>query len=112
MNTAILDSPSSFEVPFRNPSLSAEEVPVPLLLSRRDVATAPFGHAAEEKKARIQQNRALSDLQKRNALEMLCQQTEVELRRALGDRNFHAFKAFNQWWFRELSAEEPLAHEQ
>ena len=104
MNTATLDSPNSFEIPFRNFSLSSEDAPVPLLLSRRDVSTAPFRRAAEEKQARIQQNEALSDSQRRNALEMLRQQTEVEMRRALGDRNFHAFKAFNLWWFRELSA--------
>jgi hypothetical protein len=112
MNTGTLDSPNSIGVRFRNFSLSSEEAPVLLLLSRRDVATAPFRHAAEEKKARIQQNKALSDLQRHTALEMLRQQTEVEMRRALGDRNFHAFKAFNQWWFRELSSGEPAAHEQ
>jgi hypothetical protein len=105
MNTATLNSTNSFGIPFRNFSLSSEDAPVPLLLSRRDALTAPFRHAAEEKKARIQQNEALSQPQRRNALEMLRQQTEVEMRRALGDRNFHAFKAFNQWWFRELSAE-------
>ena len=104
MNTATMDSPSSFETPFHNFSLSSEDAPVPLLLARRDAATAPFRRAAEEKKARIQQNEALSELQRRNALEMLRQQTEAELRRALGERNFHAFKTFNQWWFRELSA--------
>lgn len=104
MNTVTLDSPKSLSIPFRNFSLSSEDAPVPLLLARRDVSTAPFRRAAEEKKARIQQNEALSDSQRRNALEMLRQQTEVEMRRALGDRNFHAFKAFNQWWFRELSA--------
>ena len=77
--------------------------PVPLVISRRDPVTAPLRHAANEKKARIQQNPTLSESQRRNALEMLCQQTEAEMRRALGDRNFHAFKTFNQWWFRELS---------
>ena len=77
--------------------------PVPLVISRRDPVTAPLRHAAREKKARIQQNPTLSESQRRNALEMLCQQTEAEMRRALGDRNFHAFKTFNQWWFRELS---------
>lgn len=78
--------------------------PVPLVIARRDPVTAPLRHAANEKKARIQQNPTLSESQRRNALEMLCQQTEAEMRRALGDRNFHAFKTFNQWWFRELSA--------
>jgi hypothetical protein len=77
--------------------------PVPLLIARRDPVTAPLRRAADEKKARIQENATLSEAQRRNALEMLCQQTEAEMRRALGDRNFHAFKAFNQWWFRELS---------
>jgi hypothetical protein len=76
--------------------------PVPLVIARRDPVTAPFRIAADEKKARIQQNSSLSEAQRRNALEMLCQQTEAEMRRALGERNFHAFKAFNQWWFREL----------
>jgi hypothetical protein len=104
MNTATLDSQNSFAIPFRNFSLSSHDAPVPLVLSRRDVLTAPFRRAAEEKKTRIQQNEALSESQRRSALEMLCQQTEAEMRRALGERNFHAFKAFNQWWFRELCA--------
>ena len=77
---------------------------VPLLFSRRDAVTAPFRIAAEEKKARIQQNPSLSEPQRRNALQMLVRQTETEMRRAWGDRNFHAFKTFNQWWFREISA--------
>ncbi len=79
--------------------------PVPLVISRRDPVTEPFRHAADEKKARIQRNPTLSGAQRRNALEMLRQQTEAEMQHALGDRNFHAFKAFNQWWFRELSLE-------
>src|SRR5436189_3736081 len=103
MNTATLDPTNSLSVPYRNYSLSGDEAAVPLLLSRRDVSTAPFRRAAEEKKARIQQNKALSESQRRNALGLLRQQTEAEMRRALGDRNFHAFQAFNQWWFRELS---------
>lgn len=77
---------------------------VPLVIADRDATTGPFRHAANQKKALIQQNPNLSEPQRRNALEMLCQQTEAEMRRALGDRNFHAFKTFNQWWFRELSA--------
>ena len=77
--------------------------PVPLVIARRDAVTAPFRIAADEKKARIQQNTTFSEAQRRCALAMLCQQTEAEMRQALGDRNFHAFKAFNQWWFRELS---------
>ena len=104
MNTATLEAPGSFGIPFRNFSLSGDDAPVPLLLARRDAATEPLRRAAEEKKARIQQNTALSDSQRRNGLEMLRQQTEAEMRRALGERNFHAFKTFNQWWFRELSA--------
>ena len=77
--------------------------PVPLVIARRDAVTAPFRIAADEKKARIQQNTSLSEAQRRHAFEMLCQQTEAEMRQALGDRNFHAFKTFNLWWFRELS---------
>ena len=77
---------------------------VPLVIADRDAATGPFRHAANQKKALIQQNPNLSESQRHNALEMLCQQTEAEMRRALGDRNFHAFKTFNQWWFRELCA--------
>ena len=77
---------------------------VPLVIAGRDAATGPFRHAANQKMALIQQNPNLSESQRHNALEMLCQQTEAEMRRALGDRNFHAFKTFNQWWFREISA--------
>jgi hypothetical protein len=76
---------------------------VPLVIADRDAATGPFRHAANARKVRIQQNPDLSDGQRRHALEMLRQQTEAEMRLALGERNFHAFKAFNQWWFRELS---------
>jgi len=101
MNTATLEETTlaaEFDVqPFEG------DGPVPLVISRRDAVTAPFRIAADEKKARIQRNATLSEAQRRNALVMLCQQTEAEMRQALGDRNFHAFKAFNQWWFRELS---------
>jgi hypothetical protein len=83
--------------------LSIDEAPVPLLLSRRDRVTAGFRREAEEKKASIHQNHDLSEGQRRHALEMLRQQTEAQMRCALGERNFHAFKAFNEWWFRELS---------
>lgn len=76
---------------------------VPLSFSQRDRRAAQFQRAADEKKALIQQNGALSDAQLRSALQMLRQQTEAEMRSALGDRNFHAFQAFHQWWFREIS---------
>lgn len=78
--------------------------PVPLLISRRDPVTGPLRHAAIEKKARIQHFQSLSPSQRRHALEMLGRQTETEMRQTLGDRNFHAFKAFNEWWFRDLTA--------
>ncbi|HWN96076.1 MAG TPA: hypothetical protein VNT99_13645 [Methylomirabilota bacterium] len=101
MNTATWNKTATLETDFRESS--HDDGPVPLVISRRDPVTEPFRHAADEKKVRIQQNPTLSEAQRRNALEMLRQQTEAEMRQALGDRNFHAFKAFNQWWFRELS---------
>jgi len=61
-------------------------------------------HAAKQKRAHIQQNATLSESQRRAALEMLSRQTEEEMRRALGAREFNAFKAFHHWWFRELCA--------
>jgi hypothetical protein len=103
MNTGELNETGTLAAGFENQPFDGDGA-VPLVISRRDPVTAPLRRAADEKKARIQQNPTLSDGQRRNALEMLCQQTEVEMRRALGDRNFHAFKTFNQWWFRELSA--------
>ena len=102
MNTVTLNEATTLATEFCEPPFDSDG-PVPLLISRRDPVTEPFRHAADEKKARIQQNPSLSEAQRRNALQMLLQQTEAEMRRALGDRNFHAFKAFNQWWFRELS---------
>ena len=79
------------------------EALVPLSFSQRDGRAAKFQRVADEKKARIQKNGALSEAQRRSALQMLRQQTEAEMRGALGDRNFHAFQAFHQWWFREIS---------
>ena len=103
MNAGMFDDTTEFTVEIEQLPFDGEEL-VPLSFSRRDAATAPFRIAAEEKKARIQQNQSLSEPQRRNALQMLVRQTEAEMRRALGDRNFHAFKTFNQWWFREISA--------
>ena len=103
MNAGMFDDTTEFTVEIEQLPFDGEEL-VPLSFSRRDAVTAPFRIAAEEKKARIQQNQSLSEPQRRNALEMLVRQTETEMRRALGDRNFHAFKTFNQWWFREISA--------
>jgi hypothetical protein len=103
MNAATFDETMEFEVEIEHRAFDGDGL-VPLLFSRRDAVTAPFRIAAEEKKARIQQNPSLSEPQRRNALQMLLHQTEAEMRRALGDRNFHAFKTFNQWWFREISA--------
>jgi hypothetical protein len=103
MNAAMFDETEEFTVEIEQLPFDGDGL-VPLLFSRRDAVTAPFRIAAEEKKARIQQNPSLSEPQRRNALQMLVRQTETEMRRALGDRNFHAFKAFNQWWFREISA--------
>ena len=104
MSTAELNGSETLTAEFGNQPIDGAKA-VPLLISRRDPVTAPLRHAANEKKARIQRNpTTLSEGQRRNALEMLRQQTEVEMRRALGDRNFNAFKAFNQWWFRELCA--------
>lgn len=80
-----------------------EEALVPLSFSQRDGRAARVQRAADEKKVRIQQNGTLSEAQRRSALQLLRQQTEAEMRRALGDRNFHAFHAFHQWWFREIS---------
>jgi hypothetical protein len=102
MNAATFNPPVSFENPSHHFVLSIDEAPVPLLLARRDQATAGFRHDAEAKKASIHRNHALSDEQRRHALEMLRQQTEAQMRCALGERNFHAFKTFNQWWFRQL----------
>ena len=102
MNAGMFDDTTEFEVEIEQRAFDGDGL-VPLLFSRRDAVTAPYRIAAEEKKARIQQNATLSEPQRRHALEMLCQQTEAEMRQALGDRNFHAFKTFNQWWFRELS---------
>jgi hypothetical protein len=103
MNAATFNPPVTFENPPHEFVLSIDEAPVPLLLSRRDRVTAGFRRAAEDKKAAIDQNPELSEEQRRHALEMLRQQTEAQMRCALGERNFHAFKAFNQWWFRELA---------
>ncbi len=103
MNVAMLEETTEFDVEIEQKPFDGDGL-VPLLFSRRDAATAPFRIAAEEKKARIQQNPSLTEPQRRNALQMLVRQTEAEMRRALGDRNFHAFKTFNQWWFREISA--------
>lgn len=64
---------------------------------------ARLRHAANEKRARIRQTQNLSDLQRKLALELLRQQTEDEMRRALGQQEFAAFKAFHHWWFRELA---------
>jgi hypothetical protein len=103
MNTEMFDDATGFTVEVEQVPFDGDGL-VPLLFARRDAVTAPFRIAAEEKKARIQQNPSLSEPQRRNALQMLVRQTETEMRRALGDRNFHAFKTFNQWWFREISA--------
>lgn len=102
MNAATFNPPIEFDNTSHDFVLSIDEAPVPLVLSQRDPATADFRRAAQEKKAQIHQNQHLSEEQRRNALEMLRQQTEAQMRGALGERNFHAFKAFNQWWFREL----------
>ena len=102
MNAATFNPPVTFENPPHEFVLSIDEAPVPFLLSRRDGTTASFRRAAEERKASIDQNPELSEEQRRHALEMLRHQTEAQMRCALGERNFHAFKAFNQWWFREL----------
>jgi hypothetical protein len=103
MNAVMFEETTEFQVEIVQQPFDGDEL-VPLLFSRRDAVTAPFRIAAEQKKARIQQNQSLSEPQRRNALQMLVRQTETEMRRALGDRNFHAFKTFNQWWFREISA--------
>ena len=102
MNAAIVDPPLEFRRAPYSPALSIDESPVPLVLSRRDRETASLRRAAEEKRASIHENPGLSEVQRRHALEMLRQQTEGQMRCALGERNFHAFKAFNEWWFREL----------
>ena len=103
MNTGMFDGTTEFTVEIEQKPFDGDGL-VPLLFARRDAVTAPFRIAAEQKKARIQQNQSLSEPQRRNALQMLVRQTETEMRHALGDRNFHAFKTFNQWWFREISA--------
>jgi hypothetical protein len=104
MKMTTFDSTEEFVVEVRDETFSrCDEELVPLTFSRSDERVARFQRAADEKKARIQRNHTLSDSQRRNALEMLCQQTEAEMRCALGDRNFHAFKAFHLWWFREIA---------
>ena len=103
MNTGMFDDTTEFTVEIEQKPFDGDGL-VPLLFARRDAVTAPFRIAAEQKKARIHQNQSLSEPQRRNALQMLVRQTETEMRHALGDRNFHAFKTFNQWWFREISA--------
>ena len=102
MNAATFNPPIEFDNQSYDFVLSLDAAPVPWSLSQRDPVTAGFRRAAQEKKAQIHQNQQLSEEQRRNALEMLRQQTEAQMRGALGERNFHAFKAFNQWWFREL----------
>jgi hypothetical protein len=102
MNAATFKPPIEFDDHSHDFVLSLDAAPVPLSLSQRDPVTADFRRAAQERKAQIHQNQHLSGEQRRNALEMLRQQTEAQMRGALGERNFHAFKAFNQWWFREL----------
>lgn len=106
MNAATLDSPEEASIDGRPCAWSIDDAPVPLVLSRRDRKTAGFRREAEEKRAAIRRNYALSPEQRRRALEMLRSQTEDQLRRALGERNFHAFKAFNEWWFRDLGRTE------
>jgi site-specific recombinase XerD len=76
---------------------------VPFVM-KRDNTIGRLRHAARQKRERIQQNATLSESQRRAALEMLSRQTEEEMRRALGAREFNAFKAFHHWWFRELCA--------
>jgi hypothetical protein len=105
MNAATLDLPDE-ALASRPRAWSIDEAPVPLVLSGRDRVTAGFRREAEEKRAAIRRNYALSPEQRRRALEMLRSQTEDQLRGALGKRNFHAFKAFNEWWFRELGRAE------
>jgi len=95
MNTGMFDDTTEFTVEIEQKPFDGDGL-VPLLFARRDAVTAPFRIAAEQKKARIQQNQSLSEPQRRNALQMLVRQTETEMRHALGDRNFHAFKTFNQ----------------
>ena len=102
MNATTFHPPIEFDNKSHDFVPSLDVAPVPLSLSQRDPVTASFRRAAQEKKAQIHQNQQLSNEQRRNALEMLRHQTEAQMRGAMGERNFHAFKAFNQWWFREL----------
>jgi site-specific recombinase XerD len=63
---------------------------------------AVLRRSANEKKQRIRDSRTLSEAQRKLALELLRQQTEDEMCRTLGSREFSAFRAFHGWWFREL----------
>jgi hypothetical protein len=58
--------------------------------------------AAHQRGVRIRENKALSEFQRKLALEILRNQTEVQLRTVLGQREFSAFRAFHAWWFRQL----------
>ena len=71
-------------------------------MERKHLA-ARLRDAADRKKARLCRSGALSEPQRKLALELLRQQTEDEMRRALGQQEFFAFKAFHYWWFRALS---------
>ena len=59
----------------------------------------------EQRKEGITMSADLALAQRRAALKLLRAQAEESIRQLLGDRDFNAYRAFNHWWFREISPE-------
>lgn len=67
-------------------------------------SVAALCQKAGTRKQRICATQGLTGLQRRTALELLVRRTEDELAQVLGPREYHAFKNFNAWWFRDLAS--------
>ena len=92
MNAHSEDSANLFEMKFQS-----------ALGRANDERVIRLQQSATRRKAEINTSETLSESQRKAALEMLRQQTEEEMRRALGEQEFSAFRALHHWWFRELA---------